>query len=146
MLADCPSACAEDDADLIVRFALCDPSQNLRFARGETQGSKRVFHRHWFSSCFYFRFSSCLWSFHLAVGFFATSMSRPGGNCAYSCVALVFPCLILLGVSCLAFGKFSSSRTLFRGACFDEAFRRSYGACKENFTIAFATKLWFSLV
>jgi len=37
VLADRPSACAEDDADLIVRFALCDPSQNLRFARGETQ-------------------------------------------------------------------------------------------------------------
>ena len=37
VLADRPGACAEDHADLVVRFTLCDPSQNLRFARGETQ-------------------------------------------------------------------------------------------------------------
>ena len=37
VLADRPGACAEDHADLIVRFTLCDPSQNLCLARGETQ-------------------------------------------------------------------------------------------------------------
>ena len=37
VLADRPGACVEDDADLMVRFTLCDPSQNLRFSRGETQ-------------------------------------------------------------------------------------------------------------
>ena len=37
MLADGPRACAQDDADLIIRFTLCDTNQNLRFARGETQ-------------------------------------------------------------------------------------------------------------
>jgi hypothetical protein len=37
VLADRPGACAEDHADLMIRFTLCDPSQNLRFARGETQ-------------------------------------------------------------------------------------------------------------
>jgi len=37
VLADCPGACTEDHADLVIRFTLCDPSQNLRFARGETQ-------------------------------------------------------------------------------------------------------------
>ena len=37
VLADRPGACAEDHADLIVRFTLCDPSQNLHFARGESQ-------------------------------------------------------------------------------------------------------------
>ena len=37
VLADRPGACAKDPADLIVRFTLCDPIQNLRFARGETQ-------------------------------------------------------------------------------------------------------------
>ena len=37
VLANRPGACAQDDADLIVRFTLCNPSQNLRFARGETQ-------------------------------------------------------------------------------------------------------------
>ena len=37
VLADRPGACAKDHADLIVRFTLCDPSQNLRFACGETQ-------------------------------------------------------------------------------------------------------------
>jgi len=37
VLADRPGACVEDDADLMVRFTLRDPSQNLHFARGETQ-------------------------------------------------------------------------------------------------------------
>ena len=37
VLADRPGACVEDHADLIIRFTLCDPRQNLRFARGETQ-------------------------------------------------------------------------------------------------------------
>ena len=37
VLADRPGACAEDHADLIIRFTLCDQSQNLRLARGETQ-------------------------------------------------------------------------------------------------------------
>ena len=37
VLADRPGTCAEDHADLIVRFTLCDPSQNLHFARGETE-------------------------------------------------------------------------------------------------------------
>ncbi len=37
VLADRPGACAEDHADLIVRFTLCDPSQDLRFARSESQ-------------------------------------------------------------------------------------------------------------
>ena len=57
VLADRPGACAEDDPDLIIRFTLGDPSQNLRFARGETQRSKRVLHRHRFSFCFHFGFS-----------------------------------------------------------------------------------------
>ena len=41
VLADRPGACAQDHTDLIISFTLCDPSQNLRFARGETQGTKR---------------------------------------------------------------------------------------------------------
>jgi len=36
VLADRPGACAEDHADLMVRFTLCDPSQNLHFSRRET--------------------------------------------------------------------------------------------------------------
>ena len=36
VLADRPGACAEDHPDLMVRFTLCDPSQNLRFSRRET--------------------------------------------------------------------------------------------------------------
>ena len=35
VLTDRPGACAQDNPDLIVRFALCDPNENLRFARGE---------------------------------------------------------------------------------------------------------------
>ena len=35
--ADRTGVCVEDDAVLMVRFTLCDPSQNLRFARGEAQ-------------------------------------------------------------------------------------------------------------
>ena len=46
VLADRPGACAEDHADFMVRFTLCDPNQNLPFARGETQGAKRVFRPH----------------------------------------------------------------------------------------------------
>ena len=37
VLADRSSGCAQDDADLVVRFTLGDPNQNLRFARRETQ-------------------------------------------------------------------------------------------------------------
>ena len=37
VLANRPGACAEDQADLIVRFTLRDPSQNLPFARCETK-------------------------------------------------------------------------------------------------------------
>ena len=37
VLADRPGTCPEDHADLIVRFTLCDPGQDLRFARSETQ-------------------------------------------------------------------------------------------------------------
>jgi hypothetical protein len=40
----------------------------------------------------------------------------------------------------------SRHRELISGGLLGEAFMRSYGACKENFTIAFATKLLFSLV
>jgi hypothetical protein len=36
-LTNAVSACAEDHADFMVRFTLCDPNQNLPFARGETQ-------------------------------------------------------------------------------------------------------------
>jgi hypothetical protein len=43
VLADRPGASAEDHADLMIRFTLCDPSQNLRFARGETQYTTPVF-------------------------------------------------------------------------------------------------------
>jgi len=46
VLADRPGACAEDHADLMIRFTLCDPSQNLRFARGETQYTTPAFRRH----------------------------------------------------------------------------------------------------
>ena len=46
VLADRPGACAEDHADLMIRFTLCDPSQNLRFARGETQYTTPFFRRH----------------------------------------------------------------------------------------------------
>ena len=46
VLADRPSACAEDHADLMIRFTLCDPSQSLPFARGETQYTTPVFRRH----------------------------------------------------------------------------------------------------
>jgi len=34
--ADRSGGCVEDHADLMIRFTLCDPSQNLRFSRGET--------------------------------------------------------------------------------------------------------------
>lgn len=64
VLADRSGACAEDDADLMVRFTLCDPGQNLRFARGETQRIKRVF-----SFCFGFVRCFGLWSFHLVIDF-----------------------------------------------------------------------------
>jgi hypothetical protein len=37
VFTDRPRACTEDDADLVVRFTLCDPNQDLRFARRETQ-------------------------------------------------------------------------------------------------------------
>jgi hypothetical protein len=37
VLADRPGACAQDDADLMIRFTLGDTNQNLRFARGEAQ-------------------------------------------------------------------------------------------------------------
>jgi hypothetical protein len=37
VLADRSGGCVEDHADLMIRFTLCDPSQNLRFSRGETQ-------------------------------------------------------------------------------------------------------------
>jgi hypothetical protein len=42
VLADRSGASAEDRADLIVRFTLCDPSQNLSFTRSKTQGTKRA--------------------------------------------------------------------------------------------------------
>ena len=62
VLADRPGACAEDNADLIIRFTLRDQTQNLRFARGETQQTIPAFRRHWFSS--YFRFVFLLfWRF-----------------------------------------------------------------------------------
>ncbi len=37
MLADRPGACAQDHTDFVISFTLGDPSQNLRFAPGETE-------------------------------------------------------------------------------------------------------------
>jgi len=37
MLADRPGGCAQDHADLIVSFTLCDPRQHLCFARSESR-------------------------------------------------------------------------------------------------------------